>query len=39
MRNLVRISSLLISMVMAQPAFAASSDDKEVLTALNILKE
>ena len=39
MRNLARISSVLVFIVMAQPAFAASSDDKEVLTALNSLKD
>lgn len=39
MGNFVRISSVFASIVLAQPAFAASSAEKEVLTALDGLKK
>lgn len=38
MRNLVPISSVLVFIAMTQTAFAASSGEKEVLTALDGLK-
>lgn len=39
MRNFVRISSVFVFVAMTQTAFAASSSEKEVLTALDGLKE
>ncbi len=39
MRKLIRISSAFLFIVMAQPVFAASSGEKDVLTALDGLKE
>ena len=39
MRQVIRISSVFMFIVMAQPAFAASSSEKEVLTAMDGMKE
>lgn len=39
MRNFIRISSVLVFVAMTQTAFAAGSGEKEVLTALDGLKE